>query len=397
MGLTWLADGRQFVSMIDTTGFSKDPKKIFHSHLFALSGDPANPTFADVPGYPDFLAISPDDPSGPASYWAGSTLAVDGYIYQYLITSNVPYMMPDLSFSPGFDMTFGVKLIYSQDNGLTWHNQDGSSPAVAEKWNERSRENMLLFNEATDFGGLALGGLAFLQMGKNYELNKDGYVYAYTSFSKGRTNELVLCRVAKARILDRRSYEFCSGILSDGSATWTRNNSGRAVVHAFPRDGVSGKALPGELPDGWDVNVAYNGPLGIYVMVGRGMGSTAEGGWFSKPSYLGFWVAPAPWGPFTQIHEESAWTPGNDSAARAFSPIIAPKWISADGKSFWLVWADYQYKGDKGETQNPDADLVPKLHGISDKPEGARFYAAWLAKHLRYFGFNAQRVDLVVA
>src|SRR5579863_10168509 len=30
MGLTWLADGRQFVSMIDTTGFSKDPKKIFH-------------------------------------------------------------------------------------------------------------------------------------------------------------------------------------------------------------------------------------------------------------------------------------------------------------------------------------------------------------------------------
>jgi hypothetical protein len=397
MGLTWAADDRQFVSMIDTAGFSEDPKKIFHSRLYTASGTPPNPVFEDVPAYPDFLAKSPDDPTGPASYWAGSTLALDGSVYQLLITSNVPYMKPDGNFYPGFDMTAGVKLIYSPDNGRTWHNQDGSSPATAEKWDERSRENMLIFNEGTTFGGLAFGGLTFLQMGRNYELNKDGYVYAYTSFGKGRTNELIVCRIPKARILDRLSYEFFSGMLSDGSAAWTRDSTARAVVHTFPRKEVNGRVLAGELPDGWDVSVTYNGPIGAYVMVAKGMGSTPERGWFSKPSYLGFWSAPTPWGPFSQFHEESAWTPGNDSAARAFSPIIAPKWISADGKSFWLVWADYQYKGDRGQTENPDADVVPKLIGIHDEHEAARFYLDWMRRHLRYFRFNAQRVDLVIA
>ena len=43
-------------------------------------------------------------------------------------------------------------------------------------------------------------------------------------------------------------------------------------------------------------------------------------------------------GPWTQIHEEPAWTPAADPGARASQPQIAPKWISDDGTSFWLVW-----------------------------------------------------------
>jgi hypothetical protein len=34
--------------------------------------------------------------------------------------------------------------------------------------------------------------------------------------------------------------------------------------------------------------------------------------------------------------------PAGDRNARAYQPQIAPKWIAADGKAFWLVWTDFQ-------------------------------------------------------
>jgi hypothetical protein len=64
--------------------------------------------------------------------------------------------------------------------------------------------------------------------------------------------------------------------------------------------------------------------------------------WFGTPSYLGFWVASQPWGPWTQIHEETEWTPAGDAGARAYQPQIVPRWIAEDGRSFWLVWTDFQ-------------------------------------------------------
>src|SRR4029077_8512058 len=161
-----------------------------------------------------------------ASFWGGSgCLALDGHVYVYLMTSSHPYLRPDASFWPDFYMA-GAKLIYSPDNGLTWHNQDRSSPVVWEKWNARSRKNMVFFNEEPEG---ACTSLTFLQMGRNYELNRDGYVYVY-SFSgdaEPKANELVLFRVPNSRILDRHSYEFFSGRRSDGGAAWARDISAR--------------------------------------------------------------------------------------------------------------------------------------------------------------------------
>jgi hypothetical protein len=67
--------------------------------------------------------------------------------------------------------------------------------------------------------------------------------------------------------------------------------------------------------------------------------------WFGKPSYLGFWIADTPWGPWTQIHEETAWIIAGDTAGRNYQPQISPKWIAEDGKSFWLVFTDFQIPG----------------------------------------------------
>jgi hypothetical protein len=112
-------------------------------------------------------------------------------------------------------------------------------------------------------------------------------------------------------------------------------------------------------------------------------GCTPDGDWFGRPSYLGLYAAPDPWGPWEQIHEETAWTPGDDPAARAYQPQIAPAWIAPDGRSFWLVWTDFQ--------------LAPGSEDVMAVIEGTtsvRDFWARLRAAQPYYAFNAQRVEL---
>src|SRR4030095_13665642 len=142
----------------------------------------------------------------------------------------------------------------------------------------------------------------------------------------------------KDRILDRGAYKFFAGRGPDNTARWSSRIEDRAVVHTFPSGWV--KRLP--KPYAWHPSVVYYAPLKTYLMVNWVMGCGVDGKWFTKPSYLGFWTAPEPWGPWTQVHEEKAWTPAGDPNALAYQPQISPKWIAEDGRSFYLVWTDYQ-------------------------------------------------------
>ena len=198
---------------------------------------------------------------------------------------------------------------------------------------------MAFFKEPGD----AFSLLTVLQMGKAYEQNKDGYVYIYSpnGSTEGTMNQLVLCRVPKDRIRDREAYEFFAARKPDGTAEWSSDIAARGVVQTFPSGWVNTKVHP----YAWHPSVVYDEPLGVYLMANWGMGCAPDGTWFGKPSYLGFWSAPHPWGPWTQFHEEKEWMPAGDRAAHAYQPQIAPKWIAADGKSFWLVWTDFQFVG----------------------------------------------------
>src|SRR5262249_14426497 len=131
-----------------------------------------------------------------------------------------------------------------------------------------------------------------------------------------------------------------SGVQSNGGAKWSQAIDARKPVHTFPRGWVNSLLHP----YAWHPSIVYYPALGAYLMANWGMGSSPQGDWFAKPSYLGFWMAPQPWGPWTQVHEETSWMPAGEASARAFQPQIAPKWIAADGKSFWLVWTDGQVK-----------------------------------------------------
>jgi hypothetical protein len=229
----------------------------------------------------------------------------------------------------------GTKLICSPDVGKTWHNQDGSTPVVFEPWAERSRKNMAFFNEPGDSFSL----LSMLQMGRAYQVNKDGYIYVYSPNGsvEGTMNQLVMFRVPKDKLLRRDAYEYFVAREGDG-AKWSHDINDRKPVYEFP----SGWVNKFEHPYAWHPSIVYNAGLGVYMMANWGMGTDDSGKWFVKPSYLGLWVADQPWGPWRQIHEDKAWfPPGGERGGQCYQPQIMPGWIAPDGKSFWLAWTQF--------------------------------------------------------
>ncbi|MFC1671544.1 hypothetical protein ACFL01_00260 [Planctomycetota bacterium] len=345
---TWADDDKQYAGLCDGSGWPGMPEADYNSRLYAVAGDPPRPVFEYLTGYPDL--VNNWKTRECSRYYNFGILALAGRIYQFLSTPNHPFLEPEARF-------VGAKLIYSPDNGRTWCNQDGSSPVRWESWDERSTSNMVFFEEPGD----AFSLLTVLQMGQGYRHNTDGYVYVYApnGNTEGSMNQLVMFRVPKDRILDRRAYEFFSGRSSDGKAKWSYCVEDRAVVHSFPSGWVNQHVHP----YAWQPSVVYCAPLGLYLMANWGTGCTPTGHWFGKPSYLGFWTAAQPWGPWTEVHQETAWTPAGDEGARAYQPQIVPKWIAEDGLSFWLVWTDFQDVEGRG------------------KP---------------YYSFNAQQVRVVV-
>lgn len=376
--MTWTTDDRQFGSFSDGVGWSSAPKKAYNTRAIWVDNDATNASFKEVATYPDLYY--PEDRKITPLYYGFSALATKERIYHFLSTLD---MTPS---NPGWN---GVKLIYSSDRGLNWFNQNGSTPVVWEPYSDRSRGCMLFFEEEQR----AFSFVSLLQMGRGYEANRDGYAYGYGTNGNpdGVRNQLVMFRVPTSDILDRNAYEFFGGIESKGAAVWVKNAEDRSVVHTFP---------PGWVDKGggvqtWVPSVVYNPALGLYLMASSGVGCFSDGDWVkhSKPSYLGFWTASDPWGPWTQVYEDLTWTPGNDAAARCYSPQISPKWIAPDGKSFWLVWSDFQKKCDEGERKRIDE----AAREISDEGERARFELQNNRRCAPYYAFNTQRFDIVVA
>ncbi len=377
--MTWAADDLQYTVVNDGTGWVDKPKAYYNARLWTVGGGPKQAVFADVSGYPELnnAARADDAPQ----YFGHDVLAVRGQMFQFLST-----------LEPAGDRPrhwSGAKLIYSADNGRSWRNQDGSSPVIWENWNEQSPER-LVFKEM--HGCFSL--LSILQMGRDYSANRDGYVYVYglNGSDDGRMNELVMFRAPLTGLLSRRNYEFFGGRIDNGGARWVKDIEARAIVHTFPRGWVnSANLFPGDLVvESWLPGVVYNEGLGIYMMSSAGIGCAPDGTAFGKPSYLGFWIASTPWGPWRQVHEDTAWQPGNDPAARAYAPQIAPKWIAADGKSCWLVWADLRgLSSFRDYSEAMDAALEK-----ADSPEArSAIIADFTRRYLPGYSFHTQRID----
>jgi len=379
--MTWDADDRLYAVVNDGSGWLDPPKAFYNARLWNLSGSIEKASFAEVSGYPDLNNMT--RPEDAPRYFGHGLLAVRGRLFHFLSTLDQATDRPR--------HWVGSKLIYSVDQGRTWCNQDGSSPVVWENWDQQSRERLAFFQESQ--GSFSL--LSILQMGRNYSANRDGYVYVYglNGNVDGQMNELVMFRVRCEQLLNRRAYEFFGGRQGNGDARWVKDIEARAVVHTFPRGWVNGSNLfAGDLVvEAWLPSVVYNEPLGSYMMTSAGIGCAPDGTAFGKPSYLGFWVASTPWGPWRQIHEETAWTPGNDPAACAYAPQIAPKWMAADGKSCWLVWADL--KGIRTFAREQSL-LDANIEKARSPEQRSAVMADFTRRYMPGYSCNAQRVDL---
>ena len=332
--MTWATDGRQFTGLCDGTGFKipNDTGEYNNTRVYTIHGDAPRHHFEYLKTYPFLGQVG--------RFYGFGILAIDEHVYQYCST-----FLSTPGGSKPLTMFIGAKLTYSPDNGKSWRNQDGT-PLHWEGWEDRNSDNMVFWKEPD--GAFSL--LTILQMGRNYEDNRDGYVYVYApnGYTVGTMNQLVMFRVPKEKILDRSAYEYFVSRNPDGTAKWNSKITGRLPVHTFPSGWVNTNS--GNHPYAWHPSVVYIKPLGQYMMTTWGTGEdkgedvkkTPREKWFPKLNYLGFWTAPQPWGPWTQIHEDTAWIVNGDKENRNYQPQISPKWIAPDGKSFWLVWTNFR-------------------------------------------------------
>tara|TARA_R110002049_G_scaffold2750_10_gene22480 strand:+ start:151341 stop:152408 length:1068 start_codon:yes stop_codon:yes gene_type:complete len=170
------------------------------------------------------------------------------------------------------------------------------------------------------------GLIGFVNFGKDYDGARDNYVYAY-SHDGPRADQpadgFVLMRADKNRLVDRDAWEFFDRLDHDGEPVWTRNIEQRGVM-LVRKDAALRSAM------------TYNAGLGRYlwwIQTPAPIGSNDRG---DTRFQGGFAIldAPEPWGPWTVAYQTDQWDIGPGEHAD-----FPAKWISADGKTLFLVFS----------------------------------------------------------
>ena len=200
-----------------------------------------------------------------------------------------------------------TRLAVSRDHSRTWQLADW-------KWTMHDRL----------FAG------TFLNFGRDYARSRDGYVYSYftriemppppdkpRSWIHERPGMVDLARVPRGRLLEREAYEWFAG-LDEGGARWTNDLAAREAAFVDP-NGIK------------IVSVCYAPGIDRYLLVYNP---------HDNAGHFGLFEAAEPWGPWRQV----AYLRGR----RLFMPPepnrrvslfhFAPKWWSADGRQFTLIY-----------------------------------------------------------
>jgi CubicO group peptidase (beta-lactamase class C family) len=160
----------------------------------------------------------------------------------------------------------------------------------------------------------SFGSPCFLNFGRNYQGARDEYVYSYSQDGPSAYesyDRIVMARVRKEEIRDRKAYEFFVRLDESGRPVWTREISRRGGVLNYPGHCQRSDAV-------------YNAGIKRYLLA---LGYNHNGGW-------GIFDAPEPWGPWTTAFHTENWGLGGTHGYR-----LPAKWISPDGKSMYLVFS----------------------------------------------------------
>lgn len=273
--LTWADDDALYGAYGDGNGFEPFTREKLSMGFARITGGPG-----------DFLGSNLRTPSGEsrgegaAGKKASGLLCVDGVLY--LLARNAG----------------NAQLAWSADHGVTW------------TWAD--------WKFTTGFGCPT-----FLNFGRDYAGARDGFVYLYSHDADSAyqpADGMVLARVDKDEVRNRRAYEFLARVGGDGEPVWTEDIADRGAVfrHAHRC---------------WRSGITYNAAIGRYLWVQilpdsrHPRGPRFQGG-------LAVYDAPQPWGPWTTAFFSEEWDVGPGETAS-----FPTKWMSADGRTLHLVFS----------------------------------------------------------
>jgi len=159
----------------------------------------------------------------------------------------------------------------------------------------------------------------FIQFGKNYQGARDNFVYVVSQANNDAyefSPDIVMARVPKDRVSDRKAYEFFAG-LKNGKPQWSADIGARRPIFTDPA-GTQRIAF------------TYNAGLKRYILT---TSHRTQAG--AHNASLGVFDAPQPWGPWTTLYYDDHWS-GND---RTYHHKFPTKWMSRDGRTMWLLYS----------------------------------------------------------
>lgn len=341
-------DDALYVAQCDGRGWYKDDgnKRDFKNHqAWRITGGPDSSSFkAAMIDYPDYSRTGLTEIHGPIippdsviefprgnkkllrdwNWYGYGIVSVDGNLFQFISHCGARL---------GWSWFDGIQLIWRPKGETEWKRWNGSDAHDRDRWLLNEGGNQLMFFNEPDY---AFSFISIAQYGKDYQENKDGYVYIYSPEGKLKASNLNMARVKKEDILNRKKWEYFTKINSSGEAEWVMGDiSKRGIVHKFPE---------GWGFYSWSPSVVWNENLELFIMVTGGTQRPGTGDPMSNSPHiesgsLMFLYAEKPWGPWKQFYWKEHWQVGEDFN-RLYLPQLSPKWISEDGKTMYIVFSD---------------------------------------------------------
>lgn len=304
--ITWADDNNLYTVYCDGKGFGGGSGEGSMS-LARITGSPPS-----ILGENILSATGHQTGGGPEGRKASGLLMADGMLFMWVRNLNK-------------DGT-GSILAWSKDHAKTW------------TW--------------ADWGFLEIGYPVWMNAGRNYESSQDEYTYMYspdTPSAYKTSDHILLARVLKGQITSKASYEFFAGIGANGKPSWTARFERRKP--AFTDAGHC-----------YRPEVVYNRGLKRYLLCTATSGSPRWCGTDEK--YLGIFDAPLPWGPWSVVAQVEGW--GGEE--NRFQPRIPAKWISEDGKSFYLLYSCFPKGRYQFNVQRCTLEIRGNETGASSEP-----------------------------
>lgn len=293
--ITWADDGHQYAAFGDGAGFGVTSAREQNGPARVSMG--VSRIEGDRTSYRGVNVWGGKNAENPAQFTGKGTgiLCVGGVLYMWVAGPD-SFCVPQTC------------LAVSRDYSRTWHLADW-------KWTMQDR--------------LFAGN--FLNFGKDYQHARDDYVYAYftridnppppdqpRNWIHEAPGRVDLARVPKSAMLDRTAYEWFAGLSDSSGAAWTSEMMKRQP--AF--EDASGIKV---------VSVSYQPSLRRYLLVYNPQ---------DNRGHFGLFEAPQPWGPWRTVayrHNDPLFMPPEPNQ-RVSIFHFAPKWWSADGRDFTLVF-----------------------------------------------------------